>query len=144
MSGFGHAQTRSPGGTVMTSTQQERRGTPGSVEGGRRPAPADFVSAYPGYHSTDVLDRLRVTEYSYLDKGGHIYLDYTGAGLPAQSQLAAHAERITSQCFGNPHSENPTSAASTELIERARRAVLRHFNAPHEEYAVIFTPNAPG
>src|SRR5215469_18278050 len=114
MCGFGHAQTRlAGGGTVMTSTQQEQRGTPGGVEGGRLPTPAAFVSAYPGYQSTDVLDRLRVTEYSYLDTGGHIYLDYTGAALPAQSQLAAHAERIQSQCFGNPHSENPTSAAST-------------------------------
>jgi len=47
-------------------------------------------------------------------------------------------------CFGNPHSENPASAASTELIERARRAVLAHLNAPPEEYAAIFTPNATG
>jgi hypothetical protein len=42
-----------------------------------------------------VLDRLRATEYSYLAAaGGHVYLDYTGAGLPAQAQLAAHGERI--------------------------------------------------
>jgi len=46
--------------------------------------------------------------------------------------------------FGNPHSENPASAASTELVERARLAVLAHFNAPPEEYAAIFTPNATG
>src|SRR5208282_5107388 len=44
----------------------------------------------------------------------------------------------------NPHSENPASAASTELIERARHAVLAHFNASPEEYAAIFTPNATG
>jgi selenocysteine lyase/cysteine desulfurase len=73
-----------------------------------------------------------------------VYLDYAGAGLPAQAQLAAHAERIRGGCFGNPHSENPTSAASTELIERARRAVLTHFNALPQEYAAIFTPNATG
>src|ERR1700747_107801 len=48
------------------------------------------------------------------------------------------------RCFGNPHSENPTSAASTELIEQARRAVLAHFSAPPEEYAAAFTPNATG
>ncbi len=45
--------------------------------------------------------------------------------------------------LGNPHSINPTSAASTELIERARTAVLRYFNAS-DEYCVIFTPNATG
>ena len=106
--------------------------------------PAGFLSAYPGYRSTALLDRLRATEYSYLDTGRHVYLDYAGAGLPAQAQLDAHAERMRGRCFGNPHSENPASAASTELIERARLAVLAYFNAPPEEYAAIFTPNATG
>src|SRR6516162_11401836 len=40
--------------------------------------------------------------------------------------------------------KTPASAASTELIEQARLAVLAHFNAPPEEYAAIFTPNATG
>ena len=46
--------------------------------------------------------------------------------------------------LGNPHSANPTSSAATALVERARTAVLRHFNAPESEYACIFTPNATG
>ncbi len=106
--------------------------------------PAGFCAEYPGYGRTAVLDELRASEYAYVDTGGHVYLDYTGAGLPAQAQLAAHVARVSGGCFGNPHSENPTSAASTELVERARRSVLAHFNAPPEEYAVIFTPNASG
>jgi selenocysteine lyase/cysteine desulfurase len=126
----------------MTRTLNERSGVPGSAAVAPRPEPPGFLSAYPSYRSTMLLDRLRATEYSYLDAGGHVYLDYTGAGLPAQAQLTAHAERIRGRCFGNTHSENPTSAASTELIERARLAVLAHLNAPPEEYAVIFTPNA--
>ena len=128
----------------MTTTLNERSGGPGRAEAGRRAEPAGFLSAYPGYRGTAVLDLLRATEYSYLDEGGHVYLDYAGAGLPARAQLAAHAERIRGRCFGNPHSENPASAASTELIERARHAVLAHFNASPEEYAAIFTPNATG
>jgi selenocysteine lyase/cysteine desulfurase len=47
-------------------------------------------------------------------------------------------------CYGNPHSDNPTSSASTLLVDQARKAVLGHFNAPADEYAVIFTPNATG
>src|SRR5208283_2499765 len=129
---------------VMTTTLPERSGLPGGAGNGRPPEPAGFVSAYPGYRGTALLDRLRATEYSYLDAGGHVYLDYTGAGLPAQAQLAAHAERMRGGCFGNPHSENPASAASTELVERARLAVLAHFNASPEEYAAIFTANATG
>ena len=114
-----------------------------SREVGRRAsAPPGFLAAYPGYESTALLDRLREAEYAYLDAGRHVYLDYAGAGLPAHMQLIEHAERIQRQPFGNPHSENPTSAASTELIERARHAVLAHFNAPAAEYAAIFTANA--
>ena len=128
----------------MTRTLTQRPALPGSAGNGRPPEPADFLSACPSYRSTALLDRLRATEYSYLDAGGHVYLDYAGASLPAQAQLDSHAERMRGGCFGNPHSENPASAASTELIERARLAVLAHFNAPPEEYAAIFTPNATG
>jgi len=128
----------------MTTTLHERSGLPGGAGNGRWPEPPGFLSAYSGYRSTALLDRLRATEYSYLDAAGHVYLDYAGAGLPAQTQLAAHGERIRGGVFGNPHSENPASVASPELVERARLAVLAHFNAPPEEYVAIFTPNATG
>src|SRR5580692_4896946 len=105
---------------------------------------SDFNAAYPGYETTARLDELRATEYSYLDEGGHVYLDYTGSGLPARSQLLGHATRLLSGVYGNPHSDNPTSSAATLLVERARAAVLRYFNASADEYAVIFTPNATG
>jgi selenocysteine lyase/cysteine desulfurase len=105
---------------------------------------SDFLAAYPDYATTSRLDDLRATEYSYLDQGGHTYLDYTGAGLPADAQLRAHADRVRGACFGNPHSETPASSASTQLVEQARAAVLGYFNASASEYAVIFTPNATG
>ena len=128
----------------MTRTLDKRYGLPGSAGDDRRAEPPGFVSVYPGYRGTALLDRLRTTEYSYLDAGGHVYLDYAGAGLPAQAQLDAHAKRMRGGCFGNPHSENPASAASTELVERTRLAVLAHFRAVPQEYAVVFTPNATG
>jgi selenocysteine lyase/cysteine desulfurase len=103
-----------------------------------------FSATYPGYAGTAVVDELRATEYTYLDRHGHVYLDYTGSGLPAHAQLRAHAERITANCFGNPHSENPTSIASTELVEKTREAVLDYFRASPDEYTVIFTANATG
>jgi selenocysteine lyase/cysteine desulfurase len=109
---------------------------------GGLPELASFRAAFPGYEDTSSLDDLRASEYGYLDADGQIYLDYTGAGLPAQAQLSAHAARLHGRCFGNPHSENPSSAASTALIERTRRSVLDHFSASEDEYAVIFTPNA--
>jgi selenocysteine lyase/cysteine desulfurase len=129
----------------MTSAMLRRPCLAGGAGTGTRPPwPAGFLSAHPGYRHTALLDQLRSSDYSYLDSGGHVYLDYGGAGLPAQAQLTAHVERVQGQCFGNPHSESPASTASTELVEQARLAVLAHFNAAPEEYAAIFTANATG
>jgi selenocysteine lyase/cysteine desulfurase len=89
-------------------------------------------------------DALRAREYGYLDRDGHVYLDYAGAGLAAVSQVRAHEQRLRAGVFGNPHSENPTSAASTALVESARAAVLRHLDASPAEYTVVFTANATG
>jgi selenocysteine lyase/cysteine desulfurase len=108
------------------------------------PAEVAFGSAYPGYQSTSRIDDLRATEYGYLDERGEVYLDYAGAGLPARAQLRAHAERISSGYFGNPHSGSPASGAATELVEQTRAAVLAYFRASPDEYAVIFTANATG
>ena len=73
-----------------------------------------------------------------------MYLDYTGGGLFASSQLREHMALLESDVFGNPHSINPTSAASTRLVERARDYVLEFWGASPEEYVAIFTPNATG
>src|SRR5690606_37077026 len=108
------------------------------------PQQSTFLDTYPEYADTAILDHLRATEYRYLDAKNLLYLDYTGGGLPAEAQIQAHADRVRANCFGNPHSANPTSAASTELVEQARDAVLRFFNASPDEYTAIFTPNATG
>ena len=107
-------------------------------------AEAAFRRDHPGYAETAVLDELRRSDFARLDRGGHVYLDYTGGGLYAESQLREHMQLLQSGVFGNPHSINPTSAASTELVERARAYVLEFFNASPEEYVAIFTPNATG
>ena len=103
-----------------------------------------FLQAYPTFASTRPLDDLRATEYARLDTLGHVYLDYTGGGLYAEAQLQQHMDLLRRNVFGNPHSTNPTSLAMTELVERTRHCVLEYFNAPPDEYAVIFTPNASG
>lgn len=103
-----------------------------------------FIYAYPDYLSTSKLDDLRATEYARLDRQGHVYLDYTGGSLYAESQLRAHMALLSEGIFGNPHSKNMTSLAMTELVEHAREYVLRYFNASPDEYMVIFTQNSTG
>jgi molybdenum cofactor sulfurtransferase len=105
---------------------------------------ADFLQTYPAYESTSLLDELRASDYKRLDELDQIYLDYTGGGLYAESQLRAHMELLRHNVFGNPHSHNPTSLAMTDLVEQARAYVLKFFNASPQEYYVIFTPNASG
>jgi molybdenum cofactor sulfurtransferase len=103
-----------------------------------------FRTAYPAFDSTHKLDILRATEYARLDQQGHVYLDYTGGGLYAESQLRKHMALLSQNVFGNPHSKNLTSMAMTELVEHARESVLEYFNASPDEYIVIFTQNSTG
>lgn len=105
---------------------------------------AAFSTKHAEYAETARLDELRSRDFGRLDALGHTYLDYTGAGLYGDSQLAAHHELLSQGVFGNPHSHNPTSLAATELVDGARSAVLGFFNAPEDEYDVIFTANATG
>lgn len=103
-----------------------------------------FISAYPTYLSTLELDDLRQRDYTRLDRAGQVYLDYTGGGLYAESQLREHHDFLTRSVLGNPHSTNPSSLAATEKVESARGAILHFFNADPSEYVVIFTSNASG
>lgn len=104
----------------------------------------DFLKATPVYESTSQLDELRASEYGRLDRLGQVFLDYTGGGLYADSQIRQLSDLLEGGIFGNPHSDSPASSATTELGEQARAFVLEYFNAPPDEYVAIFTPNATG
>ncbi|MCS7479279.1 aminotransferase class V-fold PLP-dependent enzyme [Umezawaea endophytica] len=97
--------------------------------------PAEFSASHPGYELTRGLDRLRRTEYAYLDEQNHLYLDYAGSGLAATSQHEAHQRRMLGSLPGSPSTSAPA-------VDRARHAVLRHLNASPHEYTVVFTANA--
>jgi selenocysteine lyase/cysteine desulfurase len=98
---------------------------------------AGFAAAVDPYFA-----ELRQTEFGRLDRDHHAYLDYTGAALYAERQLAEHHAMLCDSVLGNPHSESTSSRASTAIIERARRDVLAFLDADPDEYAVIFTANA--
>jgi len=101
-----------------------------------------FEQTYPTFKATSAVDELRAAEYTRLDAHAHVYLDYTGGGLYAESQLRQHIDLLRDNVFGNPHSSNPTSMAMTRLVERARSYVLEFFDASPDEYVAIFTANA--
>ena len=103
-----------------------------------------FLKSHPTYSKTESIDKLRATDYARLDRAEHIYLDYTGGGIYAESQVHKHQKLLNENVYGNPHSSNPTSLAATELVESAREYILKFFNADPDEYLAIFTPNASG
>jgi len=103
---------------------------------------ARFRELHPDWEETAPLDALRAGELARLDREGHVYLDYTGGSLYAESQVRRHAEQLLCHVLGNPHSSNPTSAEATTLVEGCRRRVLRFFNADPAEYTLVFTANA--
>jgi selenocysteine lyase/cysteine desulfurase len=129
-----------PEGAAAVSPEDRSR----TATQGMEAAEASFCEDYPSYCETSTIDGLRAREYARLDDQGHIYLDYTGGSLYAESQLTRHMQLLRSNVFGNPHSLNPTSLAMTDLVERARNRVLRYFNASHDEYLAVFTQNASG
>ncbi|MBL8080378.1 MAG: aminotransferase class V-fold PLP-dependent enzyme [Anaerolineales bacterium] len=103
-----------------------------------------FLKQYPTFKKTESIDTLRASDYSRLDAGEHIYFDYTGGGIYAESQIKKHQKLLNENVFGNPHSSNPTSLAATHLVEGAREYILKFFNADPDEYLAIFTSNASG
>jgi molybdenum cofactor sulfurtransferase len=104
----------------------------------------EFLARYPAYARTGAIDELRARDYSRLDRQKQVYLDYTGSGLYADSQVERHLELLRGGVYGNPHSANPSSRAATGLVEDARARVLEYFHANPEEYLVVFTENASG
>ena len=103
-----------------------------------------FLKANPVFETTRQLDDLRRTEYGRLDRLGQVFLDYTGGGLYADSQIREFSKVLDGGIFGNPHSDSPASSATTVLVDGARASVLEYFNATADEYVAIFTPNATG
>ncbi len=102
-----------------------------------------FLECHPDYAATAALDALRAAEYARLDAQQQIYLDYTGGGLYAASQVQEHARMLGDHVLGNPHSASPSSMEMTRRVEQARAAVLAYFHGAGT-YTAIFTLNASG
>lgn len=62
--------------------------------------------AHPMYEQTSALDVLRRREFKRL-KSCRAYLDYTGASLYPESLIRYHADILSKNVFGNPHSASP-------------------------------------
>ena len=125
----------------------------------------DSIYTYIAIHSlseyrlTWILDTLRRTDYTRLERSGETYVDYMGGALYPESLIKVHTDFLNRSVMGNTHSVSNRyvyapfycSSTNTDLplsstlsfhcANEARAAVLSHFNAP-SDYTVVFTANA--
>ncbi|KAH6914037.1 methyltransferase type 11 [Coprinopsis sp. MPI-PUGE-AT-0042] len=101
----------------------------------------EFIRVYPEYRLTWILDTLRRTDYTRLERTGETYVDYMGASLYPESLIQVHADFLHNSVLGNTHSASNASQLSLDCASEARAAVLAFFKAP-PDYTVIFTANA--
>src|SRR5262245_47453583 len=114
--------------TLSDAREHTRRGDRRACRTPFAAAQRAFSASYPGFDPDGSFAALRRQEYGRLDSNDEVYLDYTGGGLHAASQLDAHFELLRRCVLGNPHSNNPTSLAATALVERTRALVCEFFN----------------
>lgn len=75
---------------------------------------------------------------------GVTYLDHAGATLYSKSQLDAHVTNLTSNLYGNPHSQSPSSQTSSAAVDHVRDSILRFFGTDSNSYNVVFTSGCTG
>ena len=94
---------------------------------------------YKDYSSHCV--NLRQRDFKQLDN--HCYLDMAGASPYPTPVIDSYTRDLTSNLYGNPHSNSSPSAISTATrIQHARRRILQYFDADPSDFHLIFIKNA--
>ena len=108
----------------VTGTTQLQYGATGARHDRAKPGACGvpgIPARYPAYATTARLDTLRATEYARLDQQGQVYLDYTGGGLYAESQLRDHMALLNGPGVWQPAFQEP----DLDGHDRAGRARAR-------------------
>ncbi|XP_021738431.1 molybdenum cofactor sulfurase-like isoform X5 [Chenopodium quinoa] len=102
---------------------------------------SEFGKDYGYPDGPKTIDEIRATEFKRLDTDT-VYLDHAGATLYSELQMEAIFKDLTSNVYGNPHSQSDSSLATSEIIKECRQQVLDYCNASAKEYKCIFTSGA--
>ncbi|KAM6594810.1 hypothetical protein CsatA_002513 [Cannabis sativa] len=100
----------------------------------------DFKDLYGYPNSPNTIDEIRATHFKRLD--GLVYLDHAGATLYSELQMEAIFKDLSSNVYGNPHSQSDSSSATSDIVREARQQVLDFCKASPKEYSCIFTSGA--
>lgn len=102
----------------------------------------EFGDDYGYPNAPKRIDDIRASEFKRLN--GLVYLDHAGATLYSELQMGAIFKDLTTNVYGNPHSQSDSSSATSDIIREARQQVLDYFKASPKEYKCIFTSGATG
>ncbi|KAF6170534.1 hypothetical protein GIB67_031942 [Kingdonia uniflora] len=100
----------------------------------------EFGKDYGYPNASKSIEEIRATEFKRLD--GLVYLDHAGATLYSELQMEEVMKDLTSNVYGNPHSQGDMCSATSDCVEAARQLVLDYCNASSKDYKCIFTAGA--
>ncbi|KAH7163120.1 pyridoxal phosphate-dependent transferase [Dactylonectria estremocensis] len=86
------------------------------------------------------VDKFRDDEYPNMSQGA--YLDHGGATIYARSLVSSFSHAMTSNLWGNPHSENLPAKLSGDMIDSVRIRALEFLGADPEHFDLVFVANA--
>jgi molybdenum cofactor sulfurtransferase len=82
----------------------ERVVTADLVQGDSATAYESFLRQYPEYKLTWLLDSLRKSDFTRLERSGEVYVDYMGGSLYPESLVRMHSAFLQENVLGNTHS----------------------------------------
>lgn len=91
-------------------------------------------------HASDEEKQLRQTQFSHLKDV--CYLDYTGAGVYAQSQINKVSDQLKTAVFSHPHGSSVLSNLCVAEMDQMRERILHYLDTDSDQYYVIFTSGA--
>ncbi|KAL5545083.1 hypothetical protein UlMin_008867 [Ulmus minor] len=100
----------------------------------------EFGNHYGYPNNPKNIDQIRATEFKRLD--GLVYLDHAGATLYSELQMESIFKDLSTNVYGNPHSQSDSSSATYDIVREARELVLGYCKASPKEYKCIFTSGA--
>ncbi|XP_044504727.1 molybdenum cofactor sulfurase-like isoform X2 [Mangifera indica] len=101
----------------------------------------EFGADYGYPNGPKSIDEIRATEFKRLENGS-IYLDHAGATLYSELQMEAIFKDLSTNVYGNPHSQSEFSTKTCDIVREARQQVLDYCNASPKDYKCIFTSGA--
>ncbi|KAK9061846.1 hypothetical protein SSX86_019030 [Deinandra increscens subsp. villosa] len=103
-----------------------------------------FLTMYPKYKSSELIDQLRVTDYAHLDgKDSKVCLDYCGFGLFSYLQAVQYCETCSitlSEITTNLRIHALYGGMNTSPAEHdIKTRIMDYLKIPTNEYGLVFT-----